>query len=597
MRRLSPVLLSVWLTLVGCDEEVEPVLPAPPVIDACEGLGPITVSAHPAKVRVNEAVLLNAAGGSGRFTFAVAPMGSGGEVRGDRLLAGPTPGTDKITASDDCGQSATVEVEVRAGFSVAPTRATLKPGTTFQLRVEGTLGEVVFRAQTMGSGGSITSAGVYTAGTTDGLDLIGVRDVVSGEEALVQYQVRASAQFRASPALLALPAGASIGLSTLDGSGVLSWRLLSGPGSLEVGRFRVPDDATGVARLEATDLFTSETALLDVRVLEELTRPTRPHGRLTDVANIVTGDFDGDGITDVALGVPESDLSRPSGGALFVFRGAATGLPSEPTWVLTGDSDTASFGAVLAAGDLDGDGSDDLAVSAPGADVTVADSGAVFLYKFGKDGPALLRPALTGLGRGNFGASLAIVDLDGDGDRDLAIGSPAADLAPSSRINNRGVVDLFLLDPGKAIPDLGNARLGGSDLAADGTRAATGGVRYGRGLSAADFNGDGHLDLAVLGAVNNTLLGGVAQAKAQIAVAVYFGRGVSPAFAEGPDLYVLPANLADSGEGTWRLFSAAPSAGRPARLLLTADQADSPDLSSKGGARVASTQAAHCCSI
>jgi hypothetical protein len=579
-------LLWLGLLFAGCQDAPEPVLPMPPVIDECEGLGPIALSAHPAIVRVREAVQLRASGGSGRYTYSVAGAASGAQVRGDRLLAGPTPGIDRVTASDDCGQSASVDVEVRAAFSVAPTRATLKPGTRFQLRVEGTLGEVTYRAETMGSGGTISATGQYTAGDRAGLDLIAVRDLGSGEQALLQYRVTPSARFRAAPAIVGLPAGASVGLATLDGSGELTWRLVSGPGSLEAaGRFRAPVEAAGIALLEARDSFTHETARLEVRVLEELTRSTRPHGRLTDVANIVSGDFDGDGFADVALGVPESDLARPSGGALFVFRGAASGLPSEPTWVLTGDSDTASFGAVLAAGDLDGDGSDDLAVSAPGADVTVADSGAVFLYKFGPTGPALLRPALTGLGRGNFGAALAIADLDGDGDRDLAIGSPGADLAPSSSINNRGVVDLFLLAPGKAIPDLGNARLGGTDLAPDGTRKATAGVRYGRGLSAADFNGDGHVDLAVLGAVNNTLLGGVAQAKAQVAVALYLGRGASPAFAEAPDLYVLPANAADGSEGTWRLFSAPASADEPARLLLTADETDSPDLAQLGGVK------------
>lgn len=583
--RASTAALLAVLTLGACVEHDTPELPTAPPLDECTGLAPITVSAHPAQLRVLETSSLRALGGTGRYTFSVAPGGSGAMVRGDKLTAGPTPANDRITASDDCGQSATIEVPISAAFSVAPARATIKPGTALQLRVSGTLGGVEYRVQTIESFGNVSASGLYTAGPREGLDLIVVRDQGSGEEALLQFRVSSGAQFRGSPALLGVPAGASIALTTVDGTGALTWSKVSGPGVLDGPRFTAEPDARGVAVLEATDDFTQEKARVEVRVLEELTRPTRPHGRLTDVANLVTGDFDGDGFEDVALGVPESDLGRPSGGAVFVFRGAATGLPSDPTWTVTGDSDTASLGAVLAAGDLDGDGGDDLAVSAPGADVTVADSGAVLLYKFTRDGPLLLRPPLTGLGRGNFGASLAIVDLDGDGDRDLAIGSPGADLAPSSSVNNRGVVDLFLLQPGKAIPDLGSVRLGGADLAADGTRKATGGVRYGRSLSAADFNGDGHVDLAVLGAVNNSLVNGVAAAKSQIAVALYLGRGASPLFADAADAYVLPANLADGGEGTYRLFPAAPSGGKPARLLLTADQTDSPDLSGKGGVK------------
>jgi len=182
---------------------------------------------------------------------------------------------------------------------------------------------------------------------------------------------------------------------------------------------------------------------------------------------------------------------------------------------------------VLAAGDLDGDGRADLAVSEPGADVTVADSGAVLLFKFGASGPEPLRAPLTGLGRGNFGASLAIADVDGDGDADLVIGSPGADLAATSSIKERGVVDVFLQTPGGPLPDFGSLRVGGVDLAADGTPKASSGLRFGRAVAIADFNGDGHADLASLGAVNNSLLGGTALAKNQIAVAVYLGRAAA----------------------------------------------------------------------
>ncbi len=68
-----------------------------------------------------------------------------------------------------------------------------------------------------------------------------------------------------------------------------------------------------LAVLEATDPFTEDTARVSVRVLDELTRPTQPHGRLSDVATMVTADFDGDGVQDVAVGQRESDLNRPLG--------------------------------------------------------------------------------------------------------------------------------------------------------------------------------------------------------------------------------------------------------------------------------------------
>jgi hypothetical protein len=48
---------------------------------------------------------------------------------------------------------------------------------------------------------------------------------------------------------------------------------------------------------------------------------------------------------------------------------------------------------------------------------------------------------------------------------------------------------------------------------------------------------------------------------------------------------VQPANTADGSEGTWRLYVAPAANGGAARLLLSADQLDSPDLSASGGTK------------
>ena len=56
--------------------------------------GRLAAGAAPAqtRIRVGEAVTLLAEGGGGRYSFGAQPGGSGGEVRGNRLFAGPTPG-------------------------------------------------------------------------------------------------------------------------------------------------------------------------------------------------------------------------------------------------------------------------------------------------------------------------------------------------------------------------------------------------------------------------------------------------------------------------------------------------------------------------
>ncbi len=581
MKRL---LLFAALALAGCPKPKAPPLPPPPV-DPCSNLDALSALATPGKARVNSVATLSATGGSGRYVFKVATGGSGGEVRGDRLVTGPTPGKDTVTASDDCGNSSAVDVEVIAAFFVAPARATVKPGTSFTVTVAGTLGTPTFIPMGMASGGTISAAGVYTAGSAQGVDLVQVKDSLTADEALLQYKVSNTAAFRAVPAKLALPSGASVPLEIADGSGAVAWTVKSGPGKVADGVYSVDATSTGTAVLEGKDAFTRETASVSVRVMDELSRAGRPHGRLSDVASIVTGDFDGDGIQDVALGVPESDLGHPQGGAVFIYKGTAAGLPAAPTWTLVGDTDTAALGTVLAAGDLDGDGKDDLAISEPGADVTVADSGAVLLYRFTAAGPKLLRDPLTGLGRGNFGASLVIADVDGDGDKDLIVGSPGGDLAPTAAVSGRGVVDIFLLEKGKPIADLGSIRVGGADLAVDGSVRPFTQLRFGRAMVVADLNGDGRADLASMGAVNNSLLGGAAVARNQIAVAIHFGRAMANLFEDTPDAYLLPSNAADTTEGTWRMGLVPKTGTQPAMLLLAADALDSPDLSAMGGVK------------
>ena len=110
----------------------------------------------------------------------------------------------------------------------------------------------------------------------------------------------------------------------------------------------------------------------------------------------VGGDFNGDGFDDLAIGVPMEDFDgMADAGAVHVLYGHKSGLRAnkDQLWHLNvqGVNGTAQpgdqFGAAVAVGDFNGDGFDDLAVSAPFADVSgFADAGSVHVIYGSEDG-------------------------------------------------------------------------------------------------------------------------------------------------------------------------------------------------------------------
>lgn len=125
--------------------------------------------------------------------------------------------------------------------------------------------------------------------------------------------------------------------------------------------------------------------------------------------SVVTGDFNGDGYDDLGVGVPQDDGSIPGkAGAVNVIYGSPTGLSGNfvPNQYFTQNSpnvneaeaDSDRFGNSLAAGNYNGDGSDDLAIGIPGEDVnhdSIADAGAVQVIYGSSEG---LSPSGVGTG-------------------------------------------------------------------------------------------------------------------------------------------------------------------------------------------------------
>jgi hypothetical protein len=160
-------------------------------------------------------------------------------------------------------------------------------------------------------------------------------------------------------------------------------------------------------------------------------------------AALAAGDFDGDGLDDLAVGASRSTAGDVAGGAFGVLYGGSTGLDRTRTqWITqdtpgvpSGPGTVDQFGHSLAAADFTGDGRDDLAVGSPGERIgTVRNTGAVTVLAGSAAGldPTTGRmwhqnsAGVPGANENNdrFGATLAAGDMNDDGRADLAIGAP-----------------------------------------------------------------------------------------------------------------------------------------------------------------------------
>jgi len=162
----------------------------------------------------------------------------------------------------------------------------------------------------------------------------------------------------------------------------------------------------------------------DGLVLFTLSDPTSEEDGKMGAAVAGVGDVNGDGVPDLAVGVPGKDIGGEDGipnvGLVYLFSGQTGALIRTLNHPDRGGAEAgAAFGSSLAdAGDVDGDGASDVLIGAPG-------EGHVFVFS-GKTGNLLFdiaSPVTEDLH--SFGAAVAGgKDFNRDGKPDFVVGSP-----------------------------------------------------------------------------------------------------------------------------------------------------------------------------
>jgi hypothetical protein len=512
----SPELCALRLSGLGRGTRIEPVAPG-------------ELTSEGARVEIRREALIewyanSAVGLEQGFTLASPPEGAGPVVLEiDLSEARATQQRDSVRISTATGRSLTYgELAAKdASGNAIPIRIAVSSMQRLQLRVEdaGSIYPITIDPlltstwdAELAAGQSLAALGTSVAGAGD-VNGDGYADVIVGAPGYDAGEVDESAAFIFLGSATGIADGnPGTAQSRLEGGQVGAAFGASVAGAGDVNGDGYADVIVGAPAYDAGEadegaafVFLGGAAgIPNASATSAQARLESDQSSANFGASVAgAGDLNGDGYADVIVGAPAYDAGEADEGAAFVFLGGAAGIADTHAAGaharLESDQPGAGLGtSVAGAGDVNGDGFDDVVVGAPGFESGLSKQGAAFVFHGGAagiagGGPGDAAARIDGdlifaeLGRAVAGAG----DVNGDGYSDVIVGAPrdtAGELFEGAA---------FVFHGGPAGITGGSAAAANAWIQGDEWVGQFGASVAGAG----DVNGDGYADVIVGGSL------------------------------------------------------------------------------------------------